>query len=207
MLHKCRSDSKFPCEYATEDELTHQLVCRFTGRQFGCSFILSDSDEVIEHVVDETTLNKKNVDSFVFQSYIRQVVSQDFPIEAYTMELVWVYDKYNLQNKFGSIEEYVISTLYLMSEGYGDVCVPNLFLCSHLLKECDLKSVKINKTLITTGNKNWQNVFKTEVSTTSHLFSFKKLKASCNITIKTHEDIMQLYNNKLKEENKYLIDL
>ena len=160
ITHKCHTYKTYACDAAIEDDITGVLVCRFSGRQFGVPAIIVSQDiEIEEEDLEENFIeDQKKVDAFLFQALIRQVVTKDFPIEAYTLELTRVYTKYNMYKYFTSIEEYVISTLYLMCEGFGEICLPNKILSTNILNQSDLKTVKINKTIITAGNKNWQKV-------------------------------------------------
>lgn len=213
--HRCRTYKTFACDAAVEDEVTGVIVCRFSGKQFGFSAIVNNNnteEEVEEqHLVPkEEDVVVKKINQVEFQAFIRQVVSSEFPVVAYAMELVRLYTKYNMQKYFTNIEEYVVSTLYLMSEGFGEICEQNQFVAQHIVQQSELKTVKINKTIITSGNKNWQRVCRDETpvsqQTSSHLFSFKKQKIN-TITINPHEEIMRVYNKLKRKQNKYLIDL
>jgi hypothetical protein len=211
--HQCRANTKFACDAVIENEITGALVCRFSGRIFGTSAIfVTHTNETEEEEEREEREEVKKTDSNEFQAIVRQVVvSNDFPIEAYTLELVRLYKKYNANKYFTSIQEYVISTLYLMCEGFGDACAPNRVLTDGMLKQNELKSVKVDKTLITSGNKHWQTLFKThendvQTQRSSHLFSLKRRKVN-EIHIHSHAELMNIYDKIKMEENKYLFDL
>lgn len=213
--HKCHAFKTHACSAAIEDFVTGMVVCRYSGRQWGFVSHETFHETFHEEEKEEEEEPTEQVDSVHIQSIIRQLINNStFPLEAYTLELVRIYEKYQGTKYFHTLEEYVVSTLYLMAGGYDDVCAPNKFLNTVLPIESELKNAKINKTIITSGNRNWQRLYKEEEKKNgvqqqrTHLFSFKKAKTTTNtIVIHTHEEIINTYRKKWKQENRFFIDL
>lgn len=219
--HFCPPKSLVPCNKAIEVIPEGTFVCPYSGRKFNLVLLAScyqaiGDDEIggLETIPEEKTggegelliINKKQEENIecVLQQMIEETEEDcQFPFEAYLMELERVYQLI-IPKVTMSVEEYVVSTLYIMMEGFGKVCPdPNLFLKRYMPeKTTELKARGLQKHLITTGKSKWRDYLSNLEQKGGEKHTFFKLKkrkveieeeGGSIITIKNHIEIMKMY--------------
>jgi hypothetical protein len=213
--HICKES--IPCDFAIETP-EGNLVCSYTGKQFGLFLLSKEDDEDGEdNVIDKDDENEEedkiteNLKETILFTLNQLINNYDFPFEAYADELVRLHKEYDMRDI--TPLEFTISTLFIMSDGdFGELCnTPNMIVKGALVKLSELKELHFSKHLITSGKTKWcekigQNNDEEEDDEDAFT-SFSRKKRALRITIRGHAEIMEAYNKIHKKDNDFFFIL
>lgn len=170
----------------------HGTICSLTRRYFGpvvWEHMERDEETAPTAAEDEIRepLSKSHEDAQKFTYTVNKLVPDH--ADAYSTQLMHLYNTV-FTSKI-RVEEFVVSSLYLMMEGFPGVCEKNMYLVSTLPNPTKLNKIDLRMSDITSGKKKWR----------------KRIVESSSIHIPTHEEIINAYDATINKHNSMVIYL
>jgi hypothetical protein len=168
----------------------HGTICSITRRYFGPvvweHMVRDEVDTSTEDMTREPVVKtSEETDKFIYT--VTKLIPEH--AEAYSAQLMHLYNTV-FTSKI-RVEEFVVSSLYLMMEGFPGVCEKNVYLSSVLPPPTRLCKIDLRMSDITSGKKKWR----------------KRIVESSSIRIPTHESILQIHQTNINTHNSMVIYL